>query len=263
MSHLEPRRFEIEQFFAEELNGIEAVELEKHIESCQVCNSYLQTLRREKNEFLADHPFSSLCKTKERSIEVPWYVVLYQTLTKPSLVPLYGMMLLLAVIIPIVSLYNSNRITDTVRFKGRSQLSFVCLRDGSTFQGNSEDLFRAGDQIQIRYNSEKEQFVALLSIDSRGTVSFYHPDQRTGFCSVKSGIGSDLTFPGSIILDNSPGGELVIALFSPQPMRIDLVKQWVSGLNNGKDDFAGFEHVLEKNKITPECSILTILLKKG
>ncbi len=259
MKHSEPLKLDIELYFTDELSREEASSLESHLQECRVCHDYLQALRRERNEFLADHPFTEF-KIEEPAS--PWIQKLFDTLTRPALLPVYGLLLIVAIAVPMIFFGNRAMIDDEIRFKGTAGLTFLYQRDGVVDQGDRKKAYRAGDQIQILYNSSKEQFAALLSIDSRGQLSFYHPQQNSDLCSVKSPAGTALTFPGSIILDDSEGSELIIMLLSDKPLSVKTVRNWASELYKEYPLISELEKVIAKKKIKPVSQVFTLLLHK-
>lgn len=262
MKHSEPNKFDIERYFAGELEKNECTVLEQHFKECQVCDSYLQALRREKNEFLTDHPFSSLIGVKAKSSEVPWYSRIIESLMKPALIPVYGLLLIIAVTTPVIINSHYGQLNDDIRFKGNAPLSFIFKRDGEVFDGDLKKKYRENDQIQIRYNSSKEQFVTLLSIDSKGVISFYHSDQSNDICSEKTAAGTDITFPGSITLDNSSGSELFIMLFSEKPLYKARVTGSIWQLYTKYSELSQLRKALAKENIHNTAGLSTLLLEK-
>jgi len=259
MKHSEPLKLDIELYFAEELSKEDASSLECHLQQCPVCHDYLQTLRRERNEFLADHPFSELKIEKSQS---PWFQKLLDILTRPALYPVYGLLLIVAITVPVLFFGNRAQISDEIRYKGTAGLTFFFQRDGVIHEGDKRKQYRGGDQIQILYNSTKEQFAALISIDSRGQISFYHPQQNSDFCSEKTTAGAGLTFPGSIILDDSEGSELIILLLSDKPLPVKTVRTWISELYEEFPQISELEKVIVKKKLKPVSQAFTLLLHK-
>lgn len=259
MKHSEPLKLSIELYFTDELSGEDASSLESHLQQCPVCHDYLQALRRERNEFLADHPFSDLKIERPPS---PWFQKLFDALANPALFPVYGLLLIVAVTVPVFFFGNRAQITDEIRFKGTTGLTFLYQRDGVIEDGDKTKAYRAGDQIQIQYNSSKEQFAALLSVDSKGQISFYHPQQHSDHCSVKSPAGATLTFPGSIILDDSEGAELIIMLLSDKPMSIKIVQAWISALYEEVRIISELEKVIIKKRLKTVSKVSTLLLHK-
>lgn len=263
MKHSEPLKFDIERYFAGELDGKESSALEQHFQECAVCNTYLQTLRRERNEFLSDHPFTAFKKENLKTVTTaPWYNRLLDTLAKPALIPVYGLLLVFTVLVPVFVNRQSEHMHYGTGFKGASPLSFIYKRDGVVYDGDISGTYHENDQIQIRYSSSKDQFVSLLSIDSKGVVSFYHPEESSVFCSVKSGTGLELTFPGSIYFDDSKGNELIVVLFSEEPLRTEEVSRWISQLYIKYQGISELERAVVKEKFRTISRVSTLLLKK-
>lgn len=262
MKHCDPLKLDIELYFTGELDKKESATLENHLKECTVCHDYLQSLRRERNEFLADHPFSAFKNEKAVNFSIPWYQKLFDILARPALIPVYGLLLIISVSVPVFFFGNGIQAVDEIRFKGTARLNFLYQRDGVIHEGDRKKAYRAGDLIQILYNSSQEQYVALLSIDSKGQLSFYHPEQSSSLCTVKSAAGTGLTFPGSIILDDSEGGELVILLFSGEPLPVEAVRQWVSALYSKHQGITELEQVIIKKKLKQVSLVSTLLLHK-
>ena len=261
MKNCTSNRFDIERYFVGELDKDSAQAVEKHLETCESCFTYLQNLRRERNEFLADHPFSSFYAEKAQKKTPFWQKYLSPAFARPVLVPVVCLLLIIAAI-PVVNTIAFNSGRETVVFKGGAQLSFIYERDGKIHDGILSEVFHEGDRIQVVYNSPREWFVALLSIDQSGTVSFYHPDQKSITCSVPSGKGNDLYFPGSIILDNSSGGELVVAVFSHSPLKTSDVKESVSAIAKKHSSLKDIEAEISKFSFSKGSQTATLLLRK-
>ena len=260
MKHSLPKSYQIDRYFTGDLSAQESKELESHFEECQVCFNYLQTLRREKNEFLAAHPFSSVFRVRG-SERVPWYQFAIKIWSKPVLVPVFAVLVAVAIGLPL--LQGTGKVREDVLFKGQSSLSFIYKRDGVVRDGELSELFYANDQIQIRYSSSKEQYIALISIDSRGTVSFYHPDEQSRFCSIQTGTGSNLSFPGSIILDDAEGAELIIAVFSSAPLKTSAVNAWAENAFREHPELSKLARHLSENIPFKGGQVASLLLRKG
>jgi hypothetical protein len=149
-----------------------------------------------------------------------------------------------------------------VRFKGAPTLSFLYERDGIVREGTLDLHFRANDRIQILYSLLRQRYAALLSIDCRGTVSFYHPDHTAETCSVIAEPGNRLSFPGSIVLDDTPGTELVIVLFSDAALRTGEVAAWAQQQFKECPDPDKLQDRLRSRGEVFNAEIATLLLHK-
>lgn len=85
---------------------------------------------------------------------------------------------------------------------------------------------RAGDRVRFTVASGQACFVAVASIDGRGTASVYHP-------STPVAAGGVTALPDSIALDDAPGPERVYAVFSRQPIERDQLGRALAGAAGG------------------------------
>ena len=219
-------RLDLERYVGGELDPEQAEAVRHHCESCADCSSYMAMLQAEKEEFLSNHPFSSFKRAHAPVVELPWYRSIRFSMPQPAIVAVGAVILVTLAVLPVVNNRQMRR-PDTVRFKGSPPLSFIYKRDGATLPGNLSERYREGDRIQVTCPPTRYGFVSLFSIDSRGTVSFYHPETGSGFCSVHVTPNEPFEFPGSIELDATPGGELVIALFSSEKLATATVRDWL------------------------------------
>lgn len=271
MSESGVRRLDIERYAAGELAGVEARTLEEHLRDCSACGAYLARLSAEKTEFLRAHPFSEFrAAAARRATAARWYTRFAGAVTspafRPALVPLCALALICLTAVPFavkMGLFNAwNRPEN--RIKGvSSSLSYIYKRDGVVRESAPNDRFRVGDQIMIRYSSAGNQYLALVSIDRGGAVSFYHPDSLAPTCSIRSGVGSSLSYPVSIELDGAGGAELVVGIFSPSPLDTGGIQRWVARLVKVKGDLAALEREIKSTPPAPGSRVATLLLDRG
>jgi hypothetical protein len=150
-------------------------------------------------------------------------------------------------------------------YKGATSVSYIYSREGVAREGGLFDTLRAGDLVQIRYSSVSKGHLALMSIDISGKVSFYDPDPSLPDCSIPISPGAGHYFPSSIRLDSTPGPELVIALFSPNPVGRDSLKQWITNsFNSAGNDLSRLGEKLRANRFDNTGSVIaTIRLNKS
>ncbi|MBN1575342.1 MAG: zf-HC2 domain-containing protein [Chitinispirillaceae bacterium] len=256
----ECKRLLLERYVGGELDEAGRLEVRRHLDTCPDCSSLVARLESERTEFLQRHPFSSFTRAHAPVVTLPWYRSFLTVATRPALVPVYGVMLLLLVVMPLY--FAGKRDDETIRFKGAPVLSFIYQRGGVVGEGSSDMRFRGGDRIQVTYSLSQPRNVALMSIDTRGTVSFYHPQRQAATCSVVSDAGSQCAFPGSIVLDDTPGEELVIALFSDAALKRDEVASWAKRHYAECPDPARLRRRLRADTAALNAEIATLLLQK-
>jgi hypothetical protein len=185
---------------------------------------------------------------------------------RPVLVPAVCLLLVAIVVVPFLAQRGAEQGSD-IRYKGASvngadALSYIYKRGGVVHTGSPDDLFRAGDQVQIFYSSSSDRNLALFSIDSRGAVSFYQPEGSGALCTVRSGVGPKLAYPASIELDSTGGAELVVAIFSDRTFDTNQIKNWVEGFNT-QGDMTALEKAVKSSPPDKKSSVITLMLKKG
>jgi hypothetical protein len=256
-------KLNIERYSADDLDAAQSRIVEEHCSICPSCNAYLAQLQLEKKHFLNVHPFSEFAKKISPQAGRSALPKLSDLLWRPVLVPVYGIIALALVALPTISFVNSQRASSDIAYKGAASLSFLCSRDGNITQGNPLDTFKAGDHIQVLYSSSREQNVALVSIDSKGTISFYQ-DGQNEYCSIKTPKGQNLSYPSSIVLDASTGQELVVALLSRNPLKAEAVRQLI--LKALGTDVVRLDSLASRLRASAETMGIvpqTLLLNKG
>jgi hypothetical protein len=254
-------RLQLERYVCGELETKHADEIKKHLEDCNDCSKIVTKLEIERAAFLQKHPFATFTRAHAPLVQLPWYRRISKTVTRPSLFPVYGVLIVTIAIAPYI--YKSHNSADQiVRFKGKNTISYIYKRNGVTRQGTASEKFSAGDRLQILYSSSKQHYMSLLSVDTHGTISFYHPDNKSSTCCIPIATGSEQTYPASIELDETPGAELIIALFSDAPLSTQTVSSWVKKKIASDHDLARLPAVLSASSQEMNAEISTLLLKK-
>jgi len=109
--------------------------------------------------------------------------------------------------------------TET-RAKGAPRLSFFLKRGGSTERMASGASVRPGDLLRFVYSTDRPYYVALMGVDAHSTSVYYPSDTR----AVLAHAGQDVALNFSVELDDTPGRELVIAWFCPEPFEVALAR---------------------------------------
>lgn len=261
---IECSRLVIERYHGKELPPEQTAAVKEHLENCSLCSEYCNRLKNEQKIFLSEHPFRSFSRIHAPLVELPWYRKILAATTKPALMPIYATLLVVAVVFPVVNYQHQNKMSE-IRFKGKQPISFLYERNGKVYSGVPSEIYHANDKIQVLYHLEKNRYVSLLSIDTRGTVSFYDPasGNNPDRCSVYSEAGANIKFPGSIILDNSSGHELVLTLFSDSALSRTAVEQWIKKLYSTTPDPIEINNYLKHHFPGIEAEVITLLLQKG
>lgn len=257
-----PRQLDIDSYIVGELGPEATRSLLTHMERCEVCNNHLESLRAQKSEFLGRHPYHSFAGIQTDE-PLPWFTRLLQPLMLPALRPMVAIILIAFILVPVYYL-NKESVSDNIpniAYKGASAISFLCRRQGTVYQGDALTNFMSGDEIQLLITLNTPSHVSVLSIDQQGIVSFYDPEPAGTLCSVKMPEGQNQPFASSVILDQTPGGELIITLISDLPMAREPVKDWVLNALKQSGSLQHLAGSLKKHPY-PQSLTLTQLLNK-
>jgi hypothetical protein len=262
-------RLTVERYATGELEGQALRECEAHLASCASCSSYYARLSKERQEFLRIHPFSEMraIGATAQSGEL-WYERFMNRfpvpILRPVLIPVCVALLAAIMIIPLTGRMDMFLIkNDAFKYKGATEpLSYIYKRAGAIHEQSPQDTFSAGDRIQIFYGSRTEQYCALFSIDMSGSLSFYHPEANPSMCSIRTGVGTRLAYPVSIELDSLPGRELVVALFSEEPLDRGTIQQWVASFGQENTNLSTLERSLKQNLPSAAGPLATLMLEK-
>lgn len=269
------KKLEIERYAVGELDRPGSVALEEHLKACSACNGYYAQIKQEREAFLSEHPYSELQPVSAlvaRGVKGDelWYERLFGGLAlpvlRPVLIPACLLLLVTMMVVPFMGRYMKDTTLGGKQFsyKGTAsqpQLPYIYKRNGTIYESADGDVLQAGDKVQIFYASAADRFLTLVSIDTTGSVSFYQPDTRSNVCSIRSGVGKRLAYPLSIDLDDTPGAELVTAIFSETAFSTDRIKTWVATVYVKGHAMTEIEKAVQG---TPPggSSVRTLLLRK-
>jgi hypothetical protein len=264
IDHNKTNKLLIEKYYTGELDKAKSMEVEKHVQTCIECKQYYEELTADNKRFLDIHPFNSLINPRvSDKMDMPWYKPLFNFSLQPAFRPVYALILIISIVIPFYISHSPNETSTGIRNKGTDQLSFLYRRDGKIYEGTVKDTFQAHDEIQIIYNSLKKQYISLFSIDSKGNISFYFPENTSRWCSIKTEKGSNIHYPLGMVLDNTGGHELIIVLLTRNRIKVKEVQNWISNLTKDKNvNLLELENRLFTDPIKKKVKILTLLLNK-
>ncbi len=262
MIHTSPDKLIIERYAAGELGENKSRELTAHLAECSICSEYHKSIAREREIFLRVYPYEELLK-RRASVNTQNNVLtglkkILDMLNKPVLFPVYASFLLFVIITPMMFSLNK----DTTQFKGAHALSFAYQRGGNTIQGTSAYRLQSGDKVQVFFTSGGYRNASLLSVDKNGTVSFYHPDGSSQYCSVNVTGGTQEAFPGSILFNDIQGDELVVLVLSEIPVTVDQAKAWVADAFSKNSQLSSLGRSLGGRMPNVKSSVSTLLLLK-
>ena len=118
----------------------------------------------------------------------------------------------------------------TERLKGSAPLiSMYVQHDGEARRAGPRETVAAGDAVRFAVSMPRAAYVAVLSVDPRGSGSVYFPlAARAELLPA----GQDVALPVGTRLDATVGEERVVGLFCSAPVELEPLRQ---GLERGLD----------------------------
>lgn len=177
---------------------------EAHLEGCTDCAGYVAALQAEREAFVKRQPAQMFMRKVARRQEAQpargyrWLAAVAVGLTAA----------VLAVISP--SLLESG-----VRTKGGNPLHVFAKRPGSStpVSVSSDTHLKTADELRFSYAAPTDGQLAILDLDGKGAAQVFVPYGGARSLAVRA--GDDAFLPGSVVLDDTPGTEWVVAVFAP------------------------------------------------
>jgi hypothetical protein len=141
----------------------------------------------------------------------------------------------------------------TVRTKGGLSLGLVAKRlDGRIESVVSPAALSAGEAIQFEISTQSAGFVAVVGVDAAGVVSPYATSRRIE-------AGSRQLLDGSIVLDDTPGSERIIAVMCQTEVDMHAI---VDGATAALAQAGGNPARIESVGVPATCSQASFLIEK-
>ncbi len=141
---------------------------------------------------------------------------------------------------PSPSIIDTDPRLAEIRAKGTA-LRFFVKRGDVVRIGHSGELFSEGDALRFVVTTGAPSHLLVFGIEANGAVSAYYP--FGGEQSAPVDVGAETPLAGSVVLDASPDAEFLGAVFSPDPLALDTVRQAVQSLVKEPGRQLTFEHV--------------------
>jgi hypothetical protein len=174
-----------------------------HLAACASCRARAETLRESRDHFTARVLPRTLPALRARTRAPGWWRRTW--LVAPALAAAAALVLMLRV-------GDRPPPDDDLRAKGGPSLQIVARRGDQTFRVVDGATLAAGDAVRFVVAAPRDGHLMIASIDGRGVASLYHP--AGGDRSAPLPAGARVELPGSIVLDDAPGPERFVALWS-------------------------------------------------
>ena len=236
LSHLQLARFQTDDMSAPEARAVQ-----EHLDGCEKCRSLLTEMTANAAEYsareavhleqltarLTEQPTASDADIRER----PWMrrVAVFSGLAAAA-----------AAIVVFAFVFEFGPDAPdgdpSIAFKGSTALEVTAARDGETFAVKDGTHLRAGDAVRFTLTADRPGYVTVFSVDGKGMVSPFYPAAALSVDAAPLEMPSagKQVLPGSIILDDAPGPERFVALFSDRPFdRRVMIEKTVDAVKTG------------------------------
>jgi hypothetical protein len=228
--------FALSQYLADDLRAEERREVSAHLEGCETCRGLLDQIEQDR---------AAYAELGQEHYNVAWRAaVAGSSEPRPArrpLVPLVWKVLLpVAAAAVAVAVIVPRLVTPpppAVQYKGSLSLQIIAKREERPLQsggagGGSRQFVVSdnhqlcpGDALRFSVTAEGEKnHLVIFSVDRANTLSAFYPNSTTPRRLLgRSGKTIELTgqgrhvLPGSIILDQSQGREVIFMLAAPRP----------------------------------------------
>ncbi|MFY0571155.1 hypothetical protein ACN28E_46005 [Archangium lansingense] len=178
-----------------------------HVQGCPDCHGQLEALTTAREAFVrARSPELFLRQLERRATSRPRTAPRWLLPVLSACVPL----LALLVLVPKLGQENG------VHLKGGAFRVVVSRAGGPPELLGPDAQVQPGDALRFSYEDIEAGHLLVLELDGRGTASVFHPHGSATSAPLPAGQRDFL--PGSVVLDDAPGPEWLVAVFSPRPL---------------------------------------------
>lgn len=204
------------------LEASEANAAKAHLDDCAHCRGRWQELNEDKQRFEQYVFPRTLPKVEARVAEARTGFL--ERFKVKLLLPAFG----LAAALGVVALTGPGTQTEDdlyVGLKGQPTLEVYAARGASEAFAVTPGLkLQPSDRIRFVVNPAGAKHLLVASRDGAGVFSVYHPFGAQVSQPIASGQ-TKVELPGSVELDATLGAEVVVAAFSEEPLRAEVVRQ--------------------------------------
>jgi hypothetical protein len=180
-----------------------------HADACPACSAQVEALRAEADAFLRARPTERfLRQLAARDAEAAGPRGLRR------LFPALALAVPLAVAVAVLP-----RLVDSpgISMKGDGFRVAVARAAGGAPELVAADaVVHPGDALRFSYEADRDGHLLVLDLDGRGDASVLHPFGAATSAPLAAGQRDFL--PGSVVLDDAPGPEVLVAVLSPRPL---------------------------------------------
>lgn len=198
----------LDRLLVEELDDVGRAAAMGHVAGCRRCSARLSELRAERDRFAVETRPLVLPAARPRPLTG-------RALFAGGAVALGAAVAILLIVRGGRDQMIDPQAIDATQVKGGLRLGLYIKRGDSVIEGRSGDVVHPGDAIRFAYTSTSAGYLMILGRDGAGRVSVYYPE---GDRAAPIRPAEDQVLPGSIVLDDVPGSEEIVALACVHPV---------------------------------------------
>jgi len=199
--------YEMDQLLAGELDGAEADAVRARIDACAHCARRFESLERSHRE---------LRPPAHRFVARPAPATVWASV---------GALALAAAAVFLVQRAETGSDSGVIRLKGSDRFGITIVAPDGRIRGDQTSGAAAPeDELQWRFRTVHDSYVAVLSRAEDGHVSVYFPDGAT---AAPLAGGPEHVLPTAVKLDGTLGKEDVFGVICTEPVRLQTLHQVV------------------------------------
>ncbi len=216
-------RMALVRWILEDLSVEEMTAITDHLSGCSACKARAERIREGIDDF-APMKTGTLSAIHGRMAEVRAERERRRFL-RPSVIAAAAIAASLVVVFFVASpldreMADAHAVPDDiqqpVRYKGEMSCKVFVKRGDRQFKATPGKTLRAGDRLRFVVTTDTGGYLSVFSVDGRGRPSPFYPDtlpDRAPEPMLLAGSG-DHELPDAVELDDSPGQETIVVLFS-------------------------------------------------
>jgi len=185
-------------------------EVRAHAGGCPDCSAQLAALREAAEAFNRARPADRFLRQLERREAAPARPSLLRRLVPAIAI---GLPVLIAVV---VGSRQPDRSEVTLKGDGFRVAVARAGAAGAPDLASNDTVVHPGDALRFSYEAGRDGHLLVLDLDGRGEASVLQPYGAGASAPLAAGQRDFL--PGSVVLDDAPGPEFLVAVFSPRPL---------------------------------------------
>ncbi|HXS16161.1 MAG TPA: DUF4384 domain-containing protein [Polyangiaceae bacterium] len=214
-----PSDLELDRYVLSELSPSRQQALEVHLRSCASCQAHLSEVERATQRLQHSYPTFTALHRKFRGQRAP------ASTRRPRMWTLASLGVAAAVTLSLwwsdAMIKEATTQSNGLRSKGSLSFSYHVKRADHVFEGGMDEVLKSGDAIQFTVRTNQPGYLAIFSVDGKGTTNVYYPLGALA-ASLPSGHH---TLPLSTVLDEVLGHERIWAMFCGAPFELEPLRK--------------------------------------